>query len=373
MNDAAIYVHIPFCRRKCAYCDFSSFPDQLGDVDRYLEALLQEMRAAREEYGAFAVPSVFIGGGTPSIVPGEKIARILEEIAALFCVESGAEISIEANPGTVSPEWLHAVRRAGANRLSFGAQAFQDGLLGLLGRIHRREEIGEAVAMAREAGFENLNLDLMYALPEQTMEMWHESLRCALETGVEHVSCYSLIAEEGTPLTERIARGEMRLPDDDTVIAMQREAADTLSAGGLERYEISNYALPGWESRHNMGYWRRTDYLGLGCAAHSLMRGERFCNASTLDGYFAGLRGLEREQLSREDEIEEAVLLETRTTAGIDLAAFQARYGVDFVRRFARGIGMLCENGCAQLQDGRFFLTPRGLDIQNAAVLELLE
>ena len=242
----------------------------------------------------------------------------------------------------------------------------------MLRRIHSRAEIAEAVEMARAAGFANLNIDLMYALPGQTEQMWRESLECALQLGTEHVSCYSLIAEEGTPLTRRIERGELTLPDDEMTLKMQRTAAEVMKNGGLMRYEISNYARAGFESRHNLGYWRRAEYLGLGCAAHSLMCGERFCNASTLDGYFAGQTGLDREVLGKEDEIEEAVLLELRTVRGIDLNAFQARYGVDFAGKYARGIRMLCENGLAKMADGRFFLTAEGLDVQNAAVVELI-
>jgi len=371
-NTAAVYVHIPFCKAKCAYCDFASYPGREGDMDFYIEKLLLEAQSAREKYGRLLVPSVFIGGGTPSILKGEAIAEILGKIGELFDVQEGAEITVEANPGTLTQEWLRTAKKAGVNRLSLGAQAFQDVLLKMLGRIHSRQEIVEAVEMARAAGFENINLDLMYALPGQTEEMWRQSLESALEIGVVHVSCYSLIAEEGTPLTRRIERGELTLPEDETVLNMQRMAADVLRKGGLMRYEISNYARAGFESRHNMGYWRRVDYLGLGCAAHSLMRGERFCNASTLDGYFAGQTGIERETLSREDEMEEAVMLELRTVAGIDLKAFKARYGADFAQKYARGIRILCENGLAVLEEGSFRLTDEGLDVQNAAVVELL-
>ena len=314
-------------------------------MDFYLKQLLEEAKQACEKYGRFSVPSIFIGGGTPTIMSGDGIAKILDTIGQLFHVENGAEVSIEGNPGTLTQDWLEKARSAGANRLSFGAQAFQNELLKTLGRIHSRDEIFEAVEMARKEGFGNLNIDLMYGLPGQSTQQWQESLECALETGVEHVSCYSLIAEEGTPLTKRIERGELSVPGDEAVLAMQRMAAQVLKKGGLERYEISNYAKPGFECRHNIGYWRRGDYLGLGCAAHSLMRGERFCNDPTLDGYFSGGIGLEREALSTEDEAEEAVMLELRTVAGIDLSAFKARYGIDFAKEYARGIGILCENG----------------------------
>lgn len=372
-NRASIYVHIPFCQRKCSYCDFASFPNRQGDMDFYVQMLLMEAKKARDTYGAFSVSSVFIGGGTPTIMPGRNIANILNALHNLFHVERDAEITIEGNPGTLTRGWLDEAKNAGANRLSFGAQAFQEELLQMLGRIHTRAQIGEAIAMARDAGFDNLNLDLMYALPGQTMDQWRESLEGALALELEHISCYSLIAEQGTPLTARLERGEIILPDEETTLSMQRLAADILESGGLLRYEISNYAKPGFESRHNLGYWRRADYLGLGCAAHSLMRGERFCNSFSLDAYLAGQTSIERETLSAEEEIEEAIMLETRTVAGIDLAAFHERYGVDFEKYCARGIQTLCANGLAVCDGKSFRLTEEGLDVQNAAVLALLE
>lgn len=373
MSTASLYIHIPFCKRKCAYCDFASFSGRMGDMDAYIQALLQEISQTREQYGPLEVPSVFVGGGTPSVVPGGDIARIIGEIGKMHKIAPDAEISIEANPGTLSAQWLRTVREAGVNRLSLGAQSFDEGLLSLLGRIHTRREIFAAVEMARAAGFANVNLDLMYALPGQTMEQWRETLCMALETGVEHISCYSLIAEEGTPLTARIRRGELSLPGDEEIIAMQRAAGEILGQGGLYRYEISNYARKGRECRHNIGYWRRVDYLGIGCAAHSLMQGRRFCNPDTLEEYFAGGREQDMEILSPEDEMEEAVMLETRMTAGIDLAAFAARYKTGFFEKYDRGAQMLIGQGLAKEQGGRFFLTDAGLDVQNAAVLALVD
>ena len=247
------------------------------------------------------------------------------------------------------------------NRVSFGAQAFQPRLLRMLGRIHAPEEIVRAVEAARTAGVGNVSIDLMYALPGQTMADWEESLRAAVRLDCGHVSCYSLIVEPGTPMADRVARGEAQPVGDGETIAMQRLASEILGTAGLCRYEISNYARPGMECRHNLGYWRRADYLGLGCAAHSLMRGARFRNPDTLEGYFGGERALERSVLSPDEEIEEAVLLETRTTEGIDLAAFRARYGVDFEERFTKGIRVLEENGLARRENGRFLRRRSGL------------
>ena len=369
---AMLYAHVPFCRSKCAYCDFASFPGREDDFARYFDALLTEMRSAAEIYGRLRVPSVFIGGGTPTVVPESYLARVLDEAARVFTIEPDAEITVEANPGTVNADRLRALARAGVNRVSFGAQAFQPRLLAMLGRIHTPGDIARAVEAARAAGVDNVSVDLMYALPGQTMAEWEESLRAAAALDCGHVSCYSLIIEPGTPMAERVARGEIRPVGDEETIAMQRLAAAILGDAGLRRYEISNYAQPGLECRHNLGYWRRADYLGLGCAAHSLMRGERFRNPDDLEGYFGGAHGLDRTRLTPEDEIEEAVLLETRTIAGVDLEAFRSRYGVDFIERFASGVRLLEENGLACRRDGRFALTEKGLDVQSAAVVELL-
>ena len=236
--------------------------------------------------------------------------------------EADAEITIEGNPGTLTPEKLAAYRRAGVNRLSLGAQSFDDGLLKSLGRIHTAAQIGEAVAMAREAGFDNINLDLMYALPGQGMAQWRDTLDAAVALGVEHISAYSLIVEPGTPMAARVASGTAIVPDDDAVNAMQRAAIDRLSAAGYRRYEISNYARPGFECRHNLVYWNRGDYLGLGCAAHSLLGGRRFHNPDSLDEYLSGGRRQDEVRLTPQDAMEETLMLSTRTVRGLDLAAW---------------------------------------------------
>lgn len=372
MTDASIYVHIPFCARKCAYCDFASWADRKADIGRYFDALFSELEGARERFGPIPPPSVYIGGGTPTIAPTDLLFELLSRLNGLFPFQRDAEVTVEGNPGTVTPESLRMLKKAGANRLSFGAQAFQPRLLKTLGRIHGPEEIRSAVDMAREAGFENVSIDLMYALPGQTTEDFRESLQEAVSMDIPHISCYSLIAEPGTPLTKRIEAGELSLPDEGTTLGMQRMAENELKKGGLSRYEISNYAKPGFESRHNLRYWRRGDYLGLGCAAHSLMNGERFHNPDTLDAYLEGERYVDIERLSPRDEREEAILLETRTTSGICLSAFRERYGLRFQTEYAKGIRELLAGGYAVLEGDRFFLTERGLDVQSAAVLALV-
>ncbi len=367
---ASIYIHIPFCVRKCFYCDFASQAGRQSDFGRYCDAVKAEAHSVYERYGKREVPSVFIGGGTPTVLPADLLCSLLEEVFRLFPPDENAEIATEANPGTVTLEELRQLRAAGVNRISFGAQSFDEALLRTLGRIHTPSDITRAVETAREAGFENINLDLMYALPGQTQDTWRETLRKAVSLGIPHISCYSLILEEGTLLAEKAAKGEISVPDDDTCLAMQKTAARVLSQAGLERYEISNYAKPGMECGHNLRYWEGGDYLGLGCAAHSLMDGVRYRNDASIDGYLAGNTRLDAQELSTSDRLEEAAMLGTRMTRGIELAAFYDRFGMDFFKVYRTET--LIANGLAVISDGFFRLTDKGLDVQDAAVLEMI-
>jgi oxygen-independent coproporphyrinogen-3 oxidase len=315
---------------------------------------------------------MFIGGGTPTLVDAGYIGRVIDACRAIVPFEADAEITIEGNPGTLTPEKLAAFRRAGVNRLSLGAQSFDDGLLRSLGRIHTAAQIGQAVTMARDAGFDNLNLDLMYALPGQGMNQWKDTLDAAIALGVEHISAYSLIVEPGTPMAARVASGTAIVPEDDAVNAMQRAAIDRLSAAGYRRYEISNYARPGFECRHNLVYWNRGDYLGLGCAAHSLMGGRRFHNPDSLDEYLSGGRRLDEVVLTPQDEMEETLMLSTRTERGLDLTAWARAFGTPFARGRERALDRLENGGLIETGDGFLRLTMRGMEVQDAVVLELM-
>lgn len=370
---ASLYIHIPFCVRKCLYCDFASYEARPGDPGRYHIALLEEARRQKALYGTFPIPSVFIGGGTPTSLNGDELPRLISGLWNIFTPDSDAEITVEANPGTVDLGLLKALRSEGVNRISFGAQSFDDVLLKTIGRIHTSRDIIAAVEFAHEAGFENISLDLMYALPGQTMDTWRKTLETALSLGLRHISCYSLINEEGTPLTRMIESGILTVPGDDECLEMQKTASVMLSARGLERYEISNYAVPGYESRHNMRYWRRGDYLGLGCAAHSLMRGSRFHNDETIDGYLSGKRYTDSQALTPDEELEEAVMLETRTTAGICKPEFDRRYGVSFDAVFGEKALALASAGLAVNTQDIFRLTDKGLDVHNAVISELID
>ena len=378
MKSLSIYIHVPFCARKCAYCDFASFSGREADWGRYFDEILTEIRLWSEitDFGLlgdkYRVKTMFIGGGTPTLVDADYIEKTIDACRGIASFEADAEITIEGNPGTLTPHGLAAYRRVGVNRLSLGVQSFDDGLLRSLGRIHTAGQIGEAVIMAREAGFDNINLDLMYALPGQEMGQWTDTLDAAVALGVEHLSAYSLIVEPGTLMAARVASGAATVPDDDAVNAMQRQAITRLNAAGFHRYEISNYAKPGCECRHNLVYWNRGDYLGLGCAAHSLLGGRRFHNPESLDDYLVGVRRQDEIQLTPRDEMEETLMLSTRTVQGLDLSAWESTFGVPFVRGREAAIRQLEKGGLVEIAGGRLRLTTRGMEVQDAVVLELL-
>ena len=374
MKPLSIYIHIPFCIRKCAYCDFASWPCREADFGRYFDALNGEIArwSGDTEHGRlrerFSIETIFIGGGTPTAPPAEYIADVLRRCGEIAPVAPDAEITLEGNPGTLTPEKLETYRRAGVNRLSLGAQSFDDALLRSLGRIHTAAQIGEAVAMARAAGFDNLNLDLMYGLPGQTMARWLDTLDAATALAPQHLSAYSLIVEPGTPMAERVDSGAAVVPDDDAVNAMQRAAIDRLAEAGYRRYEISNYARPGFESRHNLTYWLRGDYLGLGCAAHSMLDDTRFHNPATLEAYLRREGPEEVERLNRLDRMEETLMLSTRLTRGLDLKRWRRDFGADLA---GPGLDRLAQAGLISIVDDHLRLTRRGLELQNAVVLEL--
>lgn len=373
MKPLALYIHIPFCRSKCIYCDFASFPNREGCWPEYLDALREELHSWRDVLKDYEVATLFIGGGTPSILPGSAIARILDDVRGVLPIRDDAEITMEANPGTVTTEKLKTCRAAGVNRISFGAQSMDDALLKKLGRIHSVQEIRDAVATAREAGFDNVSLDLMYALPGQTLSHWLDTLDKAIALKPDHISAYSLIVEEGTPMYDLAESGKVDLPDDDAVVDMQRAAIDRLEAAGYHRYEISNYARPGRECRHNIVYWQRGEYLGIGCAAHSLMNGARFENSRDLGEYLAGGRKLGYTGLTREDEMEETLMLSTRMTCGMNLEEYRQTFGADFEKEHAKTIERLSKPGLIEIRDGFLRLTRSGLEVQNAVVVELME
>ena len=360
-----LYVHIPFCIRKCAYCDFVSGPGTKAMQKEYEEALLAEINAA-EETAESEVISVFFGGGTPSAVDAGMLARVMEKLRSKYVFSEDAEITLEANPGTLDAEKLKCYRKSGFNRISIGCQSVHDEELKRLGRIHTFAEFQESFALARDAGFANINVDLMSGLPEQSEEKWEESLRTIAELSPEHISAYSLIVEPGTPFAEQ----KLDLPDEDTEREMYGRTAEILAEYSFFQYEISNYAKEGYECRHNIGYWRRTEYLGLGLGASSLIENRRFQNLSDYAAYQNAVQNgshivREEERLTQEDEMEEFMFLGLRMAAGICRSDFRNTFGKTVEMVYGDVIQTLEKQELLKCEEDRIFLTARGVDISN--------
>lgn len=369
-SDLELYIHIPFCVRKCFYCDFLSAPAEEAVQARYIEALREEIRQQKGIGIGRKVTSIFIGGGTPSILKGTQIAEVLKEVRRYFAVEADGEITVECNPGTLTEDKLSCYKQSGVNRLSLGLQSADNRELKSLGRIHTYEEFLESFSLARKLGFRNLNVDLMSALPGQTRESWRETLRRILALKPEHISAYSLIVEEGTPFYERYGPGggeEHLLPDEDTERQMYYDTRDILGAAGYERYEISNYAKPGFACRHNLGYWERKDYLGLGLGASSLINGVRCRNHGKLSAYLDGdYTHEEVQRLTRQEEQEETMFLGLRKTEGVLLTEELLEVYEEVLQRLERQGFLLREAGRARLTD-------LGIDVSNYALAEFLQ
>ena len=367
-----IYIHIPFCIRKCDYCDFLSGPSGPEEQADYVQALLREIQAVEEGEGR-SVSSIFIGGGTPSVLDERLLGDILREIRNRFKMEEDAEITIEVNPGTANIGKLQAYREMGINRLSIGLQSPEDRELKILGRIHNYGQFLETYQEARTVGFDNINIDLMSAIPDQTYEGWVKNLRTVAELEPEHISAYSLIVEEGTPFAAR----KLNLPDEDTEYNMYEAPAQILKEYGFEQYEISNYARKGRECRHNVGYWTRQDYLGFGLGASSLYGKERFANTADMKKYLENRKNPEKirekePSLTREDEMAEFMFLGLRMTKGISKADFQRCFGCTIESVYGEVLEKYESMELLLEKDGRIFLSREGIHVSNSIMAEFL-
>ncbi len=377
-KELELYIHIPFCVKKCAYCDFLSGPASVDMVERYVEALIEEIKA----YGVndYIVSTIFFGGGTPSILKGEQMACIMRSVREVFYVAADAEISMEANPGTVTEEKLMAYRQAGINRISFGLQSVNNEELKLLGRIHTYEEFLESYQMARKCGFDNINVDLISAIPRQTVESWEKSIRQIVSLQPEHISAYSLIIEEGTPFAKLYgegSEGEKELPSEEDERLMYQRTEEILEESGYHRYEISNYAKEGKECRHNLGYWERKNYLGFGLGASSLMDNVRFKNTEDMEQYlkYADCSEMLREdveELSKVEQMEEIIFLGLRKMSGISLSEFEATFGETLEECYGENVKRMIEEKLL-VEEGDFLrLTEKGIDVSNYVFAEIL-
>lgn len=380
-----IYIHIPFCVKKCAYCDFLSAPSTEEERERYVNLLCEEIAASSVRAKEYEVVTVFFGGGTPSILKGEQIERILKVLRESFVIAENAEITLEMNPGTVTGEKLEIYKRAGINRLSIGLQSVHNEELKMLGRIHTYEEFLESYHMAREAGFDNMNVDLISAIPGQTVESWKRTLSTILELQPEHISAYSLILEPGTPFYELYAKendkAEKLLPDEDAERQMYRQTIVMLKEAGYERYEISNYSRPGYECRHNLGYWNRVPYLGFGIGAASLVPQEmsvkgkmcRYSNPDNIEEYQkCFLDKFKGEPLEREDEMEEFMFLGLRKTSGVLKGQFRSCFQTGIEEVYGGQLEKLKNFRLIEENEERIWLTERGIDVSNMVFVEFM-
>ena len=398
-----LYLHIPFCVRKCNYCDFVSFAGKEAQHADYVSALCNEIRMRGAQYQDREITSVYIGGGTPSILEEEQMQKITDALFSSFplkgtkekrkglrrriIIPPKTEFSIECNPGTVDQKKLKAYKKMGINRISFGLQTTDSDGLKELGRIHTLDDFTESFEAAREAGFHNINVDLMQAIPGQTLSGWKKTLTLLTLWKPEHISAYSLIVEEGTPFFERQKAGLLDLPDEETEREIYYYTKEFLEATGYRRYEISNYALPGFECAHNIGYWRRDDYLGLGLNSSSLVDNVRWKNTEDLDRYLACFSDAgesdkrsvplseavcEEQKLSHKEQMEEFMFLGLRMTAGISKQEFFDTFGQDFDFTYGEVVHELKAKGLLEADGDRIFLTERGIDVSNMVLSEFL-
>ena len=380
MMQWGIYIHIPFCRQKCFYCDFPSFAGRERYMEDYTAALCQEIRTQgscyRQRWGEPA--TIYIGGGTPTALSAAQLERIIRAVTTV-CLSEGAqpEFTVECNPGTVDEAYLSMLRRSGVNRLSFGVQSFDDELLKKIGRIHTGAAAVQAFQLARAAGFPNISMDLMYGLPGQTMEQLQASVKQALALAPEHISIYGLQLEEGTAFMKMQEQGRLHLPADEVTEQMYDYMTGTLPQQGYARYEISNFARPGRESRHNLSYWQDVPYLGLGAAAHAYLDGQRWEHVSDIVGYIEGIRSgqdvMQPEEVhDRQIDMEEFCFLALRTAVGISKARCEAKFGCTLESVYADAITRMKARGFLEERADGVRLTELGMRYGNWVFEEFL-
>lgn len=371
----SLYIHFPFCVKKCLYCDFDSVSGSSVTTDEYVTAVVREMELRRAGLDRpVSVPTLYFGGGTPSLMAPELVGRVIDAAARLYGVEADAEVTLEANPGTLTTEKLAGYRQAGVNRLSLGVQSLDDGLLQRLGRVHSAEEARAAFETARDAGFANIGIDLIHSLPGQTLAMWQSTLATAMALAPEHISAYGLSVEEGTPFAAMEERGELPLPDENEAVAMFEATREILVTGGYEHYEISNFARPGCRSRHNQVYWRRGNYLGFGAGAHSFLQkptwGLRWVNPRNHSDYLSSIgEGLPRQdelqQLSLREGMAEQFFLGLRLLDGVDLEQARTDFGPALDEAYGGIITDLIARGLLVREGARLRIAPGSIILAN--------
>lgn len=376
-NNLSLYIHVPFCQSKCYYCDFNSFPGKQETIPGYFDALFKEIELYGEKLKDSTIKTIFIGGGTPSIVEPIFIYKLMNKCRQYLNIEKGSEISIESNPGTLSFEKLSAYKAMGINRLSMGLQAWQNRLLKKIGRIHSSEEFAENYENALKAGFRNINIDLIFGIPTQSIKEWEDTIDNIMALKPSHLSCYSLKIEDETKFGQMADRGELFPVEDELDREMYQMVLDKLKESGYRHYEISNFSKEGFECKHNITYWNAEEYIGLGAGAHSYLNKSRYNNVYNIEEYISLINRneptVENElEISREDEMSEFVILGLRLIDGISMKEFKSRFEVDFTEVYGQKAEKLAEKGLVSLGNDRFKLTRYGLDVANEVFTEFI-
>lgn len=367
MNKLGIYIHIPFCERRCKYCDFTSSIFNKDRMDEYLDNLLLEIENNKDLLKEYKVDTIFIGGGTPSLLSVDNITRLLDKLQMYVDLDESYEFTIESNPNSIEEEKLMAYKRLGINRISIGVQSFNDRLLRIIGRLHTSEEARTKIELAKRY-IDNVNVDLIFSLPTETISDVFNSIDTASELGAKHISLYSLILEEATVLKKQVDSGIYKVNDPFVDRLIYRKAVKYLEEKGYKHYEISNFALDGYYSRHNYKYWEMDDYLGLGLASHSLIKNKRFYNSVSFNEYYDDVHSKNyriEEELSTEDAISEYIIFKLRTNEGIVVDHINTKYDIDFEDIYKNELEKAINDGLLKKYEGRYFYTELGRDLAN--------
>lgn len=375
--DMGIYIHIPFCISKCLYCDFNSHINKKDIIEKYVNYLKKEISLYSNIFSNHIVNTVFIGGGTPSCISGKYIYEILEHLNKMVNVDTHSEITIEVNPKTLDSEKLSIYRKTGINRISMGVQSFNDNILKQIGRVHSAEDVLQTYKLIRKHGFSNVNFDIMFNLPNQTLDDLLDTLRKTISLDVEHISYYSLKLEEGTPFYKSYEKSELKLPDEDTERDMYHFGINLLNNNGYYHYEISNFSKKSCECKHNLKYWKLKPYVGLGLSAHSNVNNERYGNTPDFNKYFTSIDKeilpiQQKEYINREMEMSEYLILGLRLINGININNFNSRYKIDFANKFGHIIQKHIKQELLSRDEDSIKLTKKGLDLCNLVFMDLL-
>lgn len=377
MKEIGLYLHIPFCIKKCKYCDFVSYNQNNSMIDAYTDALIKEMNMYKNRLIDYKIKTIFIGGGTPSILDINKLDEVVKQLHKKFNISGDIEFSIESNPGTLTKEKLKFYNSIGINRLSIGLQSFNNEILKFIGRIHSKEDFIENYYSARDAGFKNINIDLIYGLPGQNLNDWERTLQQAIKIKPEHVSAYSLKIEEGTTFHKLFEERKLNLPSDEEDRDMYHLGISLLNKNGIKQYEISNFSKAGYECKHNLIYWNNQEYLGMGVSAHSYLNKNRFSNFNDINEYIHSINSetlpVSAEEIKdKQDEITETIFLGLRLNKGLNLRKFNDRFGVSIFELYGEKIDKLVSLGLLTTEENHIKLTSYGMDVSNQVFVEFI-